>query len=328
MVFKASAAYFPVSLIPDPNTLKIDPMLYLALGDIARQASALPSCKKAALYESPTAARDLGAMPFSPPDSVDAFDSFAALATKCLEDIEASETVRSKVNLGEAIKSPKWAPFLNNAAYSKEQKAQLQSLALMVFDVLGGDISLPRTFTKKEVLKLAEAMRANADRIKGSLQQAYDAKLGQYTAEQEADDLSVEILSNIGLGGEAAVDTYMALVNPEDGLGGFEIGLKRCEKMRANNWMDPEGKFDIQILPVGDYSEVHHSGCYRAFNASREIKAHKYEARATSPVDRNVWVKMKQELAANKFAPNRLKKPMKANKLLVYPKGCAFTPKF
>ncbi len=326
-VFKASAAYFPVSLIPDDNSLKLDPMLYLALGDIARQASSLPSCKKAATFEEPMNARGLGVMPFAMPNSINTFDQFATLANQCLADIEASETAKLKVNLATAIKSPKWAPYQNNPNLTKEQKAQLVSLAQTVFEVVGSDVTLPKTFTKNDVLNLAASLRANADKIRQTLQKAYDAKLGQYTVEQEADDLSVEILSNIGLGGNAAVDTYMALVNPEDGLGGFEIGLERCEKMRANNWNDPEGKFDIQILPVGDYSEVHHSGCYRAFNASREMAAHRYESSAKSPVDPSVWAKMKYELKTGKaglIKPNRAKKPK--NKL-VFPKGCAFTPK-
>ena len=326
-VFKASAAYFPISLIPAPETLKLDPMLYLALGDIARQAKSLPSCQKAATFEGPMAAKDLGAMPFSPPNILSTFDSFVTLATQCLEDIEASETTKSKVNLESAIKSPKWAPFVNNPGYSKEQRAQLIELSQTVFEVVGTDVSLPKTFTKKDVLKLATALRANADRIKETLQKAYDTKLGQYTVEQEADDLSVEVLANIGLGGKSAVDTYMALVNPEEGLGGFEVGLERCEKMRANNWIDPEGKFDIQILPVGDYSEVHHSGCYRAFNASREMAAHGYESTAKAPVDPIAWVKIKKELSSNKIALNKTKKAKKPNKTLVYPKGCAFTPK-
>ena len=137
----------------------------------------------------------------------------------------------------------------------------------------------------------------------------------------------MEILSNIGLGGNSAVDTYMALVNPEEGLGGFEIGLERCEKMRTNNWIDPDGKFDIQILPVGDYSEVHHSGCYRAFNASREIAAHRYGASAKAPVDPSVWAKMKYELKTGKAGLIRTKKAKQPKNKLVFPKGCAFGQK-
>ncbi|MEI8025803.1 MAG: M48 family metalloprotease [Pseudomonadota bacterium] len=326
-VFQASAAYFPVSLIPDDNSLKLDPMLYLALGDIARQANTLPSCKKAATFEEPTTARGLGAMPFALPNSIDTFDEFAALANQCLADIEASESAKTKVNLASAIKSPKWAPYQNNPNLTKDQKTQLVDLAQTVFEVVGTDVTLPRAFTKNDVLKLAAALRANAGKIKQTLQKAYDAKLGQYTVEQEADDLSVEILSNIGLGGNSAVDTYMALVNPEEGLGGFEIGLQRCEKMRANNWIDPDGKFDIQILPVGDYSEVHHSGCYRAFNASREIAAHRYEPAAKAPLDPSVWAKITYELKTGKAGLIRTKKAKSPKNKLVFPKGCSFAPK-
>ena len=326
-VFKASALYYPISLIPESQNFKLDPILFLLVGDIARQAGDLSSCKKAALYESPMPARDLGAMPFGLPVNVGTYESFVAFANQCLEDIEATEKIRDKINLRVSLKAPKWAPFLKNAAYTKEQRVQFQSQVETVFEVLGSNVTLPIKFTKNDVLNMAVAMRANANRVRDTLQKAYDEKLGQYTAEQEADDLSVEILSKIGLGGETAVDTYMALVNSSEGLGGFEIGLKRCEQLRANGWNDPEGIFDIQILPVGDYSEVHHSGCYRAFNAAREVKAHNYTARASVSIDPSIWSKMKHELTSKKFSRNRVKKSDNFDKLLIYPKGCSFAPK-
>lgn len=326
MIFQASSVYYPISLIPEPDALSFDPILYLALGDIARQAGVLSSCKKASMYESPMTARDLGGLPFRMPVNPETYNTFISLVTSCLEQIESSEGIRSNINLSAALKSPTWAPFRNNSAFSKEQRDRFIGMVSSVFKVLG-DVSIPKLITKDEILSLQIKMREKAGQIRDSLQKAYDAKLGQYTAEQEADDLSVEILSKIGLGGESAVDTYMALVSPNDGFGGFEIGLKRCEQMRANKWIDPEGKFDLQLLPVGNYSEDHHSGCYRAFNASREIKAHNYASHARISVDPSVWGRIKQELASKRIAPVGLKKTKVVSRQLVYPKGCSLAPK-
>ena len=78
--------------------------------------------------------------------------------------------------------------------------------------------------------------------------------------------------------------------------------------MRDNSWIDPYGKLDFKILPVGDYSEVHHSRGYRAFNASREIKAHQYASRASVSGDPGVWTKMKHELASSKLSGIKVKK--------------------
>ena len=97
--------------------------------------------------------------------------------------------------------------------------------------------------------------------------------------------------------------------------------------MRDNSWIDPDGKLDFKILPVGDYSEVRHSGCYRAFNASREIKVYKYASRVSVSVDPGVWTKMKHELASSKLSGVKVNKSGAFDRLQVYPKRCSSAPK-
>jgi hypothetical protein len=59
-------------------------------------------------------------------------------------------------------------------------------------------------------------------------------------------------------------------------LRGFVLGQEDCDRLWKNDWLDQNGEY--YFVPVGDYSEVHHSVCYRMFNLDREIKAHRHEA--------------------------------------------------
>jgi hypothetical protein len=195
---------------------------------------------------------------------------------------------------------------------------------MTVFGVIGSNVSAPKSFAKNDVQNLAAALRANAGKIKETLQKAYDAKLGLYTTEQEADDLSLEMIANIGLGAKSALDIYIIFLSPEEENGAFDIGLQRCEKMRANQWIDPEGRFNNKILPISDYTDPHHGACYRVFNLSREIEAHKYELSPTSPLDPSVWTNMKQDLSNGGISFSEPNESRNLNRTRFHPKGCAF----
>jgi hypothetical protein len=113
------------------------------------------------------------------------------------------------------------------------------------------------------------------------LAEARASRLGQYTTEQEADELAAEWLDFIGLDPIAASDAFIFLgLTREGGKDDYIIGGKKCKEMRDNDWKDDNG--DDIFVPIGDYSEVHHSTCYRAFNASREITAHDYQTTSDS----------------------------------------------
>jgi len=326
-VLKQSAAYYPVNLMPKANTFKLDPIIYLAIGDIARQASSLPNCVLAAEYDHGDNARVLAAMPYSPPNSIETYDAFTTVALQCLADIEAADAIKQEIDIESAIKTPKWAPFLRNNLISRDGKTEMTKYTMTVFGVIGSNVAVPKSFTKADILNLAVTLRANVGKINDTLQQAYDTRLGLYTTEQEADELSLEILANMGLGGKSAVDTYMIFLNPDEEVGGFDIGLQRCEKMRANQWIDPEGRFNLKLLPIGDYTDPHHGACYRIFNLSREIEAHKYALSPPSPLDPSVWTKMKQDLNHGGISFSEPNEARNLNRIRFHPKGCAFAPK-
>ncbi len=89
--------------------------------------------------------------------------------------------------------------------------------------------------------------------------------LSQFTYEQEADELSAEWLTRMGLAPTFAVEAQLAIFAESP-------GYAACVALRANGWRDPEGK--PVYVDIGDLRHEHHGGCFRAFNVEREIEAH------------------------------------------------------
>ena len=108
------------------------------------------------------------------------------------------------------------------------------------------------------------------------------SRLGQYTTEQEADDISLEFLAAIGVDPINAAELFIEFAPKKDQYAGFVYGKEHCKRLFDNGWKEYDGA--RILVPIGDYSENHHSGCYRAFNVSRELEkgVHDYDL---SPVD-------------------------------------------
>ncbi len=115
------------------------------------------------------------------------------------------------------------------------------------------------------------------------LHEAHKRRLGWYTPEQEADDLAVEWMAQIGIKPQAVIDSEFALskfidsMYAEAGIERYptELSTAECMQLYKNKWRDANGKY--VFVAVGDYTDNHHSSCYRAWNADREIVAHKIQ---------------------------------------------------
>ncbi len=108
--------------------------------------------------------------------------------------------------------------------------------------------------------------------------------LGYYTAEQEADDFSLEAMAAIGIDPkqmEAA--QYRSIEgfgkkDPEAFIEQNDISFEECERLRRQDWIDDSnGEKIYRMIFVGTLFDTHHGGCYRLFNASREINAHQHK---------------------------------------------------
>lgn len=109
--------------------------------------------------------------------------------------------------------------------------------------------------------------------------EAINKNLGQYTVEQEADELAVEWMSKLGLPLDAAIIAQIKLGEayfndlPNADVYGWVSGTA-CRKAHENKWVNDKG--EPMMVPVAAWNDIHHSPCFRAFNMEREIKAHGY----------------------------------------------------
>jgi hypothetical protein len=110
-------------------------------------------------------------------------------------------------------------------------------------------------------------------------------RLGFYTTEQEADELSLELLARVGLSPDLGPESQLGLMRALERAGHKQepgtVGYADCAARRAADFRDDTG---VETpVPVGDVARPHHSGCFRVFNMVREIRGHAY-AIANPPI--------------------------------------------
>lgn len=122
-----------------------------------------------------------------------------------------------------------------------------------------------------------------------------DRRLGFYTVEQEADELSLELITKIGIPPGVAVDKVLTMLKGRQDREG-EMSWASCSTLREQGFRDDTG--GPAAVPVGDPSNAHHNLCFRAFNLTREIEAHRYRIgeRPTPPGE--PWARLLTRLAA------------------------------
>jgi Zn-dependent protease with chaperone function len=113
-------------------------------------------------------------------------------------------------------------------------------------------------------------------------------RLGFYTHEQEADELSLELLAKVGLAPAFAVDKLLKTLEVTgDDPDPEALKFAECSALRAQGFRDPDGK--LAIVPIGDPGNAHHNTCFRAFNLMREIEAHRYEVAPRPAPPAEAW---------------------------------------
>jgi hypothetical protein len=261
--------------------------LFLAAGDLAQQYCAAGDCPEscsvvAGAAGSKTFQDAVSYFPFSKVEDEALYKSFENILVHCMSEIsfqgQGEKGGLSWENLENAIVNPKWMPFGRrlSPAGQKLVSASLKRLGSTFSKVEHGE----NLFHVIGVLNNElNNLRDISSRLIG---QARTMKLGRYTREQEADEQAVELLTMVGFNGDAAVDTFLALAKGDkDGFLGGKFGEETCKTLWNNNWKDASGA-EI-FVPIGDYSQVHQSACFRAYNASRELLTHNYPSSLTEP---------------------------------------------
>jgi len=122
--------------------------------------------------------------------------------------------------------------------------------------------------------KLVLAYELIGTKVNGLIQKSIDAKIGWYTAEQEADELSLEWTHDLGIDPVEGIKFEVQLGNLFSGPKFGAISQEECVNLYENDWRNEKGEY--VILPIVDFMDDHHRSCYRAFNMSREIEAHDF----------------------------------------------------
>ncbi len=91
-----------------------------------------------------------------------------------------------------------------------------------------------------------------------------EAKIGQYTAEQEADQLAAEWLHLLGFDPRNFSEFWAG------------IGGDSCKKSFESDWKDEAG--ELLVRGVGTLVDTHHDGCFRAFSTDRDVINHGFVA--------------------------------------------------
>lgn len=121
--------------------------------------------------------------------------------------------------------------------------------------------------------------------------------LGFYTLEQEADELSLEILANIGIPPEWAEQAVFELTlddnqTPELFMQRNSMSYSECKTRRDQHW-GPDASGSYAFVPTGSLTDPHHSHCYRSYNIYREMIAHQFQVAAIShPEPELSWAEM------------------------------------
>lgn len=153
---------------------------------------------------------------------------------------------------------------------------------------------------------LNKAVEAYDKNVVERLKSIEDMHVGYYTIEQEADELGVEFMADVGLNPRDAIASYLALgdfIQAEKEASGMpllvgEVSSKECDALNADNWLDASGK--PAWVSIADFQDIHHTTCYRAFNLNREIKVHGYTVKANGPAQKIVgtasdWESIKKD---------------------------------
>jgi hypothetical protein len=113
-----------------------------------------------------------------------------------------------------------------------------------------------------------------------------EQRIGYYSYEQEADEVSLEWLNRMGVNPFHAIASEWNMMRL--GVGGdkdsrsAELDYSACLELYNNDWRQPDGK--EVLVPVGNYTDPHHQGCFRVYNLLLEQKVHKYSLYRPLPI--------------------------------------------
>ena len=229
----------------------------LSQNQCAGETPCAKSCAKLSTYMLSADGMNLRHLPYVITDAGDqSYVAFEDLALQCAAETKVSQDVMLFPNESHIKDSIKGFDDVSSLFSSVPKGDTLADILLAMTTIV--DQAMAEKFAKLD----AAAMKTQ--------------KLGYFTAEQEADELSLEWVNLIGVDPNNFVT---AMVKSAEAFGKFiipkaekfgELQGSRCEALYKAGWLDQDGK--PVAMPVGNWRDTHHSSCYRAYNAAQEIK--------------------------------------------------------
>jgi Zn-dependent protease with chaperone function len=152
----------------------------------------------------------------------------------------------------------------------------------------------------REILDELHARASVRDRAGEDLFATIEARrLGFYTAEQEADAVSLRYYAELGLEPQTRIDGYLDLVRSHPELSDPSVfaarnggmSLATCDALYAADWttIGADGTPVPAYVPLGELTDPHHGDCYRRFSLSQVLRAYGYEPSGTPPAFAGPW---------------------------------------
>jgi hypothetical protein len=188
-----------------------------------------------------------------------AYTQFETLLQSCIQDSRS----QSDPTLAQSFR---YALALHTPALARRVES----------DIKGLSFSELWTHLQKALPSLQQQARSKMEQ---SYRQAQSQNLGQYTIEQEADELAIEWLHDLGVAPQIGIVTAFKLLQLQETASPLPTssgawGSRACREAYQRGWKDGSGQ--PLYVPVGDYHDIHHSSCFRAFNLAREIEVHAF----------------------------------------------------
>lgn len=110
-------------------------------------------------------------------------------------------------------------------------------------------------------------------------------KVGLYTAEEEADDVMLEITSRLGMTTDDVLEGWLGFMRHAESKGFHgrddatgELGADACEALLREDFQErtAAGQRRPVVMTLGALSDPHHGFCYRLYNLWREQRTHGY----------------------------------------------------
>ncbi len=262
---------------------RLHPGLILAAGNVITNSCQTQNCEApcqetTALMADTAFRTKLGTFPFGPlqEGSAASYPQFEALALQCLATLKlpVKEGAPSfPEDVTKAFKQPSWPEWVQQP--EQAQRLHLNFVNSMIFDRVR-QIPIKDQDYLKLFLAMSERLNAQDKNGEAALRKAFEAHLGHYTSEQEADELSLEWMAMLGIDPHVFDRAIFHIAdNAKGGMKGINLGKEDCQVFQEQEWHHPDGTW--AFVPIGPLTDPHHNFCYRIFNAEREMAAHHYQ---------------------------------------------------